>query len=244
MLAVDAAGYLLCGAGAANCEGHLALAARRPRAASARDGAPRRVRRRRRARRRVQARRGRGRRRRAGRALRPRRARRLSYAATAASASRASSPAVCCRSPGAFASARSTASPSDGRKLGPEVEQGGRRFVDVRPQLVDVAVLVVQHGARERAVEDAAERVDVGAGVDVDALRLLGRHVVGGADREAGLREAGGPDAVHGDPEVGEEGVLDAVARGDQDVAPASRRDGRARGGGPRSGRRRPGRRA
>ena len=41
-----------------------------------------------------------------------------SYAATAASSSRASSAAVCCRSPGALASARSTASPSDGGSPG------------------------------------------------------------------------------------------------------------------------------
>ncbi len=38
---------------------------------------------------------------------------RCDYAATAARASRASSPAVCCRSPGALANARSTASASD-----------------------------------------------------------------------------------------------------------------------------------
>ena len=38
MLAVDAAGYLLCGSGAAGCDGHLSLAAEGPRAAPARDG--------------------------------------------------------------------------------------------------------------------------------------------------------------------------------------------------------------
>ena len=59
------------------------------------------------------------------------------------------------------------------------------------PTLFHVAVLLVEDGAGERPVEDAAQCVDVGAGVDVDALRLLGRHVVGGADREPGLREVG-----------------------------------------------------
>ena len=83
MLAVDAAGYLLCGNGAASCDGPPRLAAGRPRAAPAGDGAPGRLRRRRRARRRVQPRRRRRRRRRAGRALRPRRARGLSRGGTA-----------------------------------------------------------------------------------------------------------------------------------------------------------------
>ena len=77
MLAVDAAGYLLCGAGAAKCDGHLGWPLHGPRAASPRDGPPGRVRRRRRALRSVEARGGRGRRRRDGRALRARRARRL-----------------------------------------------------------------------------------------------------------------------------------------------------------------------
>ena len=48
-----------------------------------------------------------------------------SYAATAASNSRASSPAVCCRSPGALASARSTASPSDGGSPGRTASSAG-----------------------------------------------------------------------------------------------------------------------
>ena len=47
------------------------------------------------------------------------------YAATAASASRASSPAVCCRSPGALASARSTASPRDGGSSGRTSSRAG-----------------------------------------------------------------------------------------------------------------------
>ena len=77
MLALDAAGYLLCGAGAAKLRRPPRLAADRPRAAPARDRPPGRVRGRRRARRRVQARGGRRRRRRARRPLRPRRAGRL-----------------------------------------------------------------------------------------------------------------------------------------------------------------------
>ena len=46
---VDAAGYLLCGPGAAECDGHAELAPDRPRSPPAGDGAARRVRRRRRA---------------------------------------------------------------------------------------------------------------------------------------------------------------------------------------------------
>ncbi len=82
MLAVDPAGYLLCGAGAATCDGHLGwpLADREPHlletvrpgvfaAGDVRAGASKRVA-------------GRGRRRRAGRPLRPRGPRRLSYAQT------------------------------------------------------------------------------------------------------------------------------------------------------------------
>ena len=83
MLAVDPAGYLLCGTGAANCDGHLGwpLTDREPHlletvrpgvfaAGDVRAG-------------RVQPRRGRGRRRRDGRALRPRRAGRLTLACAA-----------------------------------------------------------------------------------------------------------------------------------------------------------------
>ena len=55
--------------------------------------------------------------------------------------------------------------------------------MDVRPQLVEVAVAVEDDLAGERAEEHAAERVDVGAPVDVAAAGLLGRHEVGGAHR-------------------------------------------------------------
>ena len=77
ILAIDEAGYLLCGAGAAKCTGHLSwpLTEREPHLLETH--AARRVRGRRRARGRIQPRRGSRRRRRDGRALRVRRARRL-----------------------------------------------------------------------------------------------------------------------------------------------------------------------
>ena len=66
----------------------------------------------------------------------------------------------------------------------------------------------VRRLARQRVVEDAAERVDVGARVDLVAGELLGRHEVGGADPVAGGGQAGvGPHRL-GEAEVGEVGVL------------------------------------
>ena len=72
VLRVDAAGYLLCGAGRGRVRRPLQLAARRPRAPPARDGAARRLRRRRRPRGGDQPGRRRGGRRGAGDPLRPR----------------------------------------------------------------------------------------------------------------------------------------------------------------------------
>ena len=80
VLGTDAAGYLLCGPGAAACDGRLSWPLSRPSAPHARDGAPRRVRRRRRARGRDQPGRGRRRRRSPGDAVRPRGPGRLAHA--------------------------------------------------------------------------------------------------------------------------------------------------------------------
>ena len=72
----------------------------------------------------------------------------------------------------------------------------------------------VGHLAGQRVVEDAAERVDVGARVDLLAGELLGRHEVDGADPLArrGQPRVGADDLR--EPEVGEVGVLAA----EQDV--------------------------
>ncbi len=72
--------------------------------------------------------------------------------------------------------------------------------------------------ARERLVEDDAERVDVDGGGDLLPARLLGRHVGERADDVAGARE----DVVVGhprDPEVGELRAREArLALGADDV--------------------------
>ena len=57
--------------------------------------------------------------------------------------------------------------------------------------------------AGEHLVEQDAERVDVRAGVDVLAHRLLGRDVVGGAEHPARLGEPVGLERA-GDAEVGD----------------------------------------
>ena len=64
--------------------------------------------------------------------------------------------------------------------------------------------------ADEHLVRDRAERVDVAARVIVAfAHRLLGRHVLRRAEREAGLRHARAAGLLHGerDAEVGDEGA-------------------------------------
>ena len=58
--------------------------------------------------------------------------------------------------------------------------------------------------AREGLVEEAAERVDVRAAVDVLAADLLGRDVVGGAERAAGAERGCGVAEVAAQPEVGQ----------------------------------------
>jgi hypothetical protein len=88
----------------------------------------------------------------------------------------------------------------------------------VGPDLRDVALVVVRDPAGERLVEHAAERVDVGAAVDAGALDLLGRDVVDRADPHARLRQPALRAGVLGEAEVGEVGVIGAVAVGDQDV--------------------------
>ena len=73
--------------------------------------------------------------------------------------------------------------------------------------------------AGEQLVEHAAERVDVGAGVDPLAADLLGRDVVEGPDEGAGRGDAGARVDLAGEPEVGEVGVLAGARALDEDVA-------------------------
>ena len=64
-----------------------------------------------------------------------------------------------------------------------------RRVGDVRPELRHVAVLGVRDLAGQHLVQHAAERVHVGAAVDVTALDLLGRDVVRRADPRPRARQ-------------------------------------------------------
>ena len=68
--------------------------------------------------------------------------------------------------------------------------------------------------AREALVENAGERVDVGATVDRAALDLLRRGVLGRPDEAAGARRPVRPELLR-DAEVGEE---DAIVVADEDV--------------------------
>ena len=81
-----------------------------------------------------------------------------------------------------------------------------------------IAVLGERHLAGEQLEEQAAERVDVDAGVDLAAGDLLGSDVIERADEAAGLGQAGLGGDVAGDAEVGDVGVLGALAAAEQDV--------------------------
>jgi hypothetical protein len=80
-------------------------------------------------------------------------------------------------------------------------------------------------GAGEELVEEYAEGIDIGAGVDVDGvgLGLLGAHVLGGADElsvlgEEGLLRQTVVDGL-GDAEVDDlGGGFAVVGEGDEDV--------------------------
>ena len=103
-------------------------------------------------------------------------------------------------------------------QLRPRVAQRRRRVLEVRDHLLQVAVAVERRRAGERLEQHAGERVHVGPAVDVAAARLLGRHVVRRAHREAGPRQPVVGLAPLGQAEVGQERVLAAVAPGDQHV--------------------------
>src|SRR5690606_26021340 len=68
----------------------------------------------------------------------------------------------------------------------------------------------------QELVEQAAHGVEVGAAVDVETLRLLGREVAGGAHHRLRLgHRRGGVGQRPGDPEVHD---LDRALVGDHDV--------------------------
>ena len=82
-----------------------------------------------------------------------------------------------------------------------------------------LAVALEGPGAGEALEEDAAERVDVRAPVDLAARDLLGRDVVDRADEAAIAGEAAHRRDVAGEPEVADVGVLAVRSLGDEHVS-------------------------
>ncbi len=103
--------------------------------------------------------------------------------------------------------------------------QGRLLVADAAQDLRKRRVAKLEGGdAREQLVEQRAERVDVGAGVEIEAhRRLLRAHVGGRADElaEAGGEGAPGETGIDGagDPEVDHLGDGSPFFRGDEDVA-------------------------
>ena len=89
-----------------------------------------------------------------------------------------------------------------------------RLVVDVLPEDGKGVGAFERHLPRQQLVQDAAEGVDVGAGVRPFAAGLLRRHVVGRAHHHAGGRD-GGQGLGAGYAEIGD---LRRAARGDEDV--------------------------
>ena len=87
--------------------------------------------------------------------------------------------------------------------VGPLEADGRRGGVDVLHRDGDEVVAGERHLAGEELEEHDAERVDVGLGVDVAALRLLGRDVVAGSEHGAGRGLLRGRLHRARDPEVG-----------------------------------------
>ncbi len=84
-----------------------------------------------------------------------------------------------------------------------EAGQGGRVVFELGEQGGGVGAAAERRLAGEALVEEAAERVDVGAAVDLFAADLLGGDVVGGAERAAGAERGCRVAEVAAQPEVG-----------------------------------------
>ena len=112
--------------------------------------------------------------------------------------------AVWYRPAGSLARQVSTIVSSAGGRSGRRCDGGDHRLADVEVRDRHRAVAGERHDAGEHLVEHDAERVDVGAGVDREALRLLGREVGGGPHDRAGAGEAVAGAVGPGDAEVGD----------------------------------------
>jgi len=98
-----------------------------------------------------------------------------------------------------------------GGKLRPQRRRARRRVDEVGPHLGVIAIALERHVAGQHEVEDAAERVHVGARVDALAADLLRRDVVQRADPLLGLRRSRAAERVLGEPEVAQVHMADSV---------------------------------
>ena len=104
------------------------------------------------------------------------------------------------------------------RRLGHERGDRRRRRLEMGEELGRERVARVRDAAGEGLEEHAAERVDVGAGVDRLLVDLLGRGVVEGADERARLGDLRVGVQELRQPEVGQQRALARARRLDQDV--------------------------
>ena len=100
-------------------------------------------------------------------------------------------------------------------RLGAGIADRRRLVAHVARGDVGEARAAERRPAGQHLVQHDAERVEVGARVDLAPQRLLGRHVLAGAEHAAGLGQAGLLQRA-GDPEVGH---ADPAVVADQDVA-------------------------
>ena len=110
---------------------------------------------------------------------------------------------------GSLASARRTTASSAGETCGLSCDGGRGCSETCFSATATGAVGVERDPAGERLVEHHADRVEVGGRGRLEALRLLGREVLGGPQHRAGLRDLRGAGA--GDAEVGDPGAALAV---------------------------------
>jgi hypothetical protein len=102
-------------------------------------------------------------------------------------------------------------------RLVPHPVRRGEGLIDVAPHLLHL-VAGERGGAGECLVEHAAERVDVGASIDLAALNLLRRDAVDRSDPLTGAGQLGRGRASLSEPEVGQVALAGARRAFEQDV--------------------------